>query len=65
MASSELIFYTYKYVWEDGTPYYIGKGQKNRAFQKHGDIPVPKDKSRIIFLIENVAEKEALEYEKK
>lgn len=64
MASSELIFYTYKYVWEDGTPYYIGKGQENRAFKNHGDIPVPKDRNRIIFLIENVSEKEAFQHEK-
>lgn len=64
MASLESIFYTYKYVWEDGTPYYVGKGQKNRAFQNHGDIPVPKDRNRIIFMVENVTEKEALEHEK-
>jgi hypothetical protein len=62
---SKSIFYTYKYVWEDGTPYYVGKGQKNRAFADHGEIPVPEDRNRIIFLIEDVTEKEALEHESK
>jgi hypothetical protein len=61
---SKSIFYTYKYVWEDGTPYYIGKGKENRAFKDHGEIPVPEDRNRIIFLIENVAEKEAFQHEK-
>jgi hypothetical protein len=61
---TKLIFYTYKYVWEDGTPYYVGKGKENRAFKDHGEIPVPKDRNRIIFLIENVSEKEAFQHEK-
>ena len=58
------IFYTYKYVWEDGTPYYVGKGKEDRAFRDHGDIPVPEDRNRIIFLIENVTEKEAFQHER-
>jgi hypothetical protein len=58
------IFYTYKYVWEDGTPYYVGKGKEDRAFRNHGDIPVPEDRNRIIFLIENVTEKEAFQHER-
>jgi hypothetical protein len=57
-------FYTYAYLREDKTPYYIGKGEKNRAYNKHHTgISVPKDKSRIIFLKQNLAEKEAFRHE--
>ncbi len=30
-----MIFYTYLWLREDGTPYYVGKGCKRRAFEKH------------------------------
>lgn len=63
MASPKSIFYTYKYVWEDGTPYYVGKGKEDRAFVDHGEVPVPEDRNRIIFLIENVTEEEAFQHE--
>jgi hypothetical protein len=43
-------FYTYAYLREDKTPYYIGKGVKSRLYAKnHGRIPIP-PKDRIIFL---------------
>ena len=58
-------FYTYAYLREDSTPYYIGKGQTNRIYQKNGKpCGVPKDKSRIIFLKQNLTEKEAFKHEK-
>ena len=57
-------FYTYAYLREDKTPYYVGKGQGNRAYKKHRKgIGVPKDKSRIIFLKQNLTEEEAFRHE--
>ena len=57
-------FYTYAYLREDRTPYYIGKGQTERVYQKGGKpCGIPKDKSRIIFLKQNLTEEEAFKHE--
>ena len=57
-------FYTYAYLREDRTPYYIGKGQTQRLYQKGGKpCGVPKDKSRIIKLKQNLTEEEAFKHE--
>ena len=57
-------FYTYAYLREDRTPYYIGKGSYNRIFDKHNNFYPPKDESRIIFLKKNLTEEEAFRHEK-
>ena len=57
-------FYTYAYLREDRTPYYIGKGQGNRAYKrKRGEIYPPRDKSRVILLKQNITEQEAFKHE--
>ena len=56
-------FYTYAYLREDRTPYYIGKGSGNRIYDKRRTIKPPKDKSRIIFLKQNLTEEEAFKHE--
>ena len=57
-------FYTYAYLREDRTPYYIGKGQIGRVYQQDGKpCRVPKDKSRIIYLKQNLIEAEAFRHE--
>ena len=50
-------YYVYAYLREDMyTPYYIGKGQGNRMYDKRRVAPVPKDKSRIVVLKDNLLE---------
>lgn len=57
------VYYTYAYLREDGTPYYIGKGKKKRAYVKHDNVQVPIDYSKILFLKQNLLEKEAYKHE--
>jgi hypothetical protein len=57
-------FYTYAYLREDGTPYYIGKGTDNRAFlQLNHKVKTP-DKNRVLILKNNLTENEANIHEK-
>ena len=56
-------YYTYAYLREDKTPYYIGKGTGNRIYSTNRIIKPPKDKSRIIYLKQNLTEKEAFKHE--
>ncbi len=56
-------YYTYAYLREDRTPYYIGKGTGKRIYSKNKTIKPPKDKSRIIYLKQNLTEREAFKHE--
>ena len=57
-------YYTYAYLREDKTPYYIGKGKGKRLFYKYGkNCKPPKDRSRIIKLKQNLTEEEAFKHE--
>jgi hypothetical protein len=58
------MFYTYLWLREDGTPYYVGKGTGNRAFisSKHG-VHKPSEKERILIEM-SLSEEEAFETEK-
>ena len=56
-------FYTYAYLREDRTPYYIGKGTRYRRFEKNGKPCPPPPKNRIIILKNNLTEQEAFRHE--
>ena len=60
-------YYTYAYLREDGTPYYIGKGLKNRKSKKHfrrnGKVFSPPSEDKILILKQNLTEKEAFKHE--
>ena len=55
-------YYTYAYLREDGTPYYVGKGVGDRihSYSRHFKPPI---KERRIFLKQNLTESEALNHE--
>jgi hypothetical protein len=58
------IYYVYAYLRKkDNTPYYIGKGKKNRAYGKNHRIKPPKDKSKIVFYQTNLLEIDAFKLE--
>jgi hypothetical protein len=59
-------FYVYAYLRQDGSPYYIGKGKRKRAWSKAKfEIGKPTDDSRIIILEANLTEIGALALERR
>lgn len=62
-------YYTYAYLREDRTPYYIGRGKGDRAYRKHwrsrvkGGYFEPPSKDRILILKKNLTEEDANKHE--
>jgi hypothetical protein len=58
------IYYVYAYLREDGTPYYIGKGKKQRYKTQHS-VPIPTNLQNIVFLEKNLTEVGAFAIERR
>jgi len=58
------MYYTYAYLRDDKTPYYIGKGCGERAWcHGKGEVMPPKDKTLILILKKDLSEQEAFRHE--
>ena len=55
-------YYTYAYLREDRTPYYVGRGKGARYKQKHRNVKVPPE-DRILFLKKNLTFSESVRHE--
>jgi hypothetical protein len=61
LTFSDRAYYTYAWLREDGSPYYIGKGKGRRAFLSKRLFKPPKE--RILILKKNLTEEEAIIHE--
>ena len=56
------MFYTYAYLREDKTPYYIGKGKGRRISCTNHRVAIPPEERRI-YLKQNLTEEDAFKHE--
>jgi hypothetical protein len=68
--SQDKKFYVYEYLRKNsskngslGSPFYVGKGTNNRAFQTDHFVKTPKDKNRILIISNNLSEADAFQLE--
>lgn len=57
-------FYVYAYLRDDSSPYYIGKGKKDRAWEEHR-IHLPTNLNKIVIIESNLTEVGALALERR
>jgi hypothetical protein len=57
------MYYTYAYLREDKSPYYIGKGSGKRVYSKIRSVSIP-PKDRILILKKDLTEDRAFQHEK-